>query len=107
MRVRVRAYVFAHVPSSSTVTRYALQADPSLLVALQLYKPESEGFAWVNTMISVEAITYTPSSVLSAVILQWTAPYMQPVLNNSYLNVHSSSFTPHISWCESAFYVAV
>ena len=66
--------VFVHMcnslPSSSTVTLYALQADPNLLVALQLYNPESEGLAWVNTIMSVEAITYTPLSVLSAVILK-------------------------------------
>ena len=74
MCVCVCVCVFVHMcnslPSSSTVTLYALQADPNLLVALQLYNPESEGLAWVNTIMSVEAITYTPLSVLSAVILK-------------------------------------
>ena len=60
------------LPSSLIVTWYALQADPNLLVAVQLYVPESEGFAYVNTIISVLSITNTPLSVLSAVILEGT-----------------------------------
>lgn len=46
MRIGVCVCVHVHSsPSSLIVTLYALQADPSLLVAVQLYVPESEGFA--------------------------------------------------------------
>ena len=92
------------LPSSCILTENALQADPSWLVAVQLYTPESEGLACVSTRMSVPATTYTPLVVLIVDIL---LELLRWIGIRFVVNLHYLIFSPHISWRQSALNVAV